>query len=494
MWKDSPSASRLPWLAAVTAAWLLPTNAWGVPGDVLFSDDFERNSLAPWTASNGRRAGIASGGQVSNSPTRGGYTRRNVVTVTSPTFAAAVPAAELTLWVRRGSDAFSELPDGGENLVLEYRRSDGSWGLLREYLGGETAGEIFNETFQLPGDALHGTLAVRLRQTGGSNSNFDWWHFDDVVVTETAPAAVLGIGSCDDFESGLAGNWSVNAGSGFAGVSNATSQSPFFSMTLNGGTVDVTSIPVDTGDPSFGQLTLWVQRGSDAFSEYPDFGENLVVEYLDDGGAWVVLETFTGGGPAGQTFSRSYAIPAAGRHAGFRLRFRHTGGSGPPYDYWHVDDVCFEQRPMPSLQMTKLVQTISDPVNGTTNPKAIPGAVLRYTIQVANAGPGPVDGDSLDLSDAIPAGTALLVDAGGPDAIVFTDGPVSSGLSFDFATDVAYSNQAGGAGPYDYTPTPDGQGFDPAVTGMLLSPTGAMNASAGSGDPSFRIEFSVRVQ
>ena len=25
-----------------------------------------------------------------------------------------------------------------------------------------------------------------------------------------------------------------------------------------------------------------------------------------------------------------------------QLRFRMTGGSGTPWDYWHVDDVCFD--------------------------------------------------------------------------------------------------------------------------------------------------------
>ncbi len=40
----------------------------------------------------------------------------------------------------------------------------------------------------------------------------------------------------------------------------------------------------------------------------------------------------------------------------------------------------------PDITILKSVQTSSDPVNSTTNPKAIPGAVMLYTVTVTNAG------------------------------------------------------------------------------------------------------------
>lgn len=476
------------------SALAFPCQSLAVPGDILFSDNFERASLAPWTTTNAARSGIATGGAVSNSPTRGAYTRRNVVTITSPNISAAVPSADISFWVRRGSDAFSELPDNNEDFVIEYRRADNSWAQLAIYRGGGTPGQIFNDTFILPPDALHGTLAIRARQTAGSNGNFDWWHLDDVVVTEIAPPPPLGIGTCDDFESGLAGNWTVNAITGLAGTSAATSQSPVFAMTLNGGVVDVSTNVVDTTDPSLGDISMWIRRGSDAFSEYPDPGENLVVEYLNDVGAWVVLETFTGGGSAGQIFVRNYNIPAAGRHAGFRLRIRQTGGSGAPWDFWHVDDVCLNLLVLPDLLVTKSVQTVSDPINGGSNPKAIPGAVMLYTINVSNQGPGIVDTDTMILTDAVPTGSDLFVDTSSGDPIVFSDGPVASGLSYSYATDVTYSNQPGGGGPYNYSPTPDPQGFDAAVTGYRVNPSGPVNAASGGSFPSFSILLTVRVR
>ncbi|NOX69787.1 MAG: hypothetical protein GXP15_11415 [Gammaproteobacteria bacterium] len=473
---------------------VLPCLGYAAPGDILFSDNFERSNLAPWTTTNPGVSGIMTGGQTSNSPNRGAFTRSRPVAITSPAFNAAVPAAQVSVWVRRGSDAFSEYPDSGENLVIEYRRADNSWAALATFLGGGSPGQVFLPTLALPPDGLHGSLAIRARQTGGSNGNFDWWHIDDVVVTETAPPVPLTVGSCDNFESGLSGNWSINQFSGFAGTSAATSQSPVFSLFLNGGVVEVTSSAIDTSDLSFSDISMWIRRGADAFSEDPDNVENLVIEYLNDGGGWTALETFTGNGAQGQIFLRTFNIPAAGRHAGFRLRFRQTAGSGAGWDFWHIDDVCMNQVMRPDLLVTKSVQTVSDPVNGSSNPKAIPGAIMLYTINVSNQGPGPVDNNSLAITDIVPADSALFVGTSGGDPIVFADGAVASGLSYNFASDVTFSSQPGGGTPFTYSPTPDAQGYDAAVTGYRVNPAGSMNAAVGSAFPAFNILLTVRIQ
>jgi len=477
-----------------TALLLAPGLLLAAPGDVLFSDDFEDGSLAPWSTSNGSVSGVSNSAGYAGSGVFGAYTSNQAVTVTSPFFNAAVPEARVEIWIRRGSDTFSEDTDSGENLVLEYRRSDGSWAQLASYLGSGAKGQVYQESFVLPADARHGALSLRLRQTGGSGFDYDYWHFDNVRVTEIAPAPGIGVGSCDDFESGLSTNWNINATSGFAGVSGATSSSPSSSMFLNGGIVDVQSNIIDTSDVSFSDLTMWIRRGSDNFSEDPDGGEDLVVEYLDDVNNWVVLETFSGNGGPGQTFVRTYNLPAAGRHAGFRLQFRMTGGSGVDWDFWHVDDVCFDQLVIPQLQIAKLAQTLSDPINGSSSPKAIPGAIVQYTIALVNQGSGPVDADSLVITDPLPSDTALYVSAVSGDPISFSDGATPSGLAYNYATDVSFSNQPGGGAPYDYTPVPDPQGFDPAVTGYRVAPTGSMNGASGGNIPSFNITLRVRIE
>jgi len=86
------------------------------------------------------------------------------------------------------------------------------------------------------------------------------------------------------------------------------------------------------------------------------------------------------------------------------------------------------------------------------------------------------------------------VETSSGDPIAFTDGPTPSGLGYNFATDVTFSNQVGGGAPYNYIPSPDADGFDAAVTGVRIAPTEAMNAAAGGNSPSFNITLRVRIE
>lgn len=53
------------------------------------------------------------------------------------------------------------------------------------------------------------------------------------------------------------------------------------------------------------------------------------------------------------------------------------------------------------IALVKSVAILSDPVNGTTNPKAIPGAVVEYTLTITNS--GLIIATDVVLSDAVPA-------------------------------------------------------------------------------------------
>ena len=52
--------------------------------------------------------------------------------------------------------------------------------------------------------------------------------------------------------------------------------------------------------------------------------------------------------------------------------------------------------------MIKSSTIISDPLNGTTNPKFIPGATVQYCIAVSNAS-GSATATNIGVSDSIPA-------------------------------------------------------------------------------------------
>jgi uncharacterized repeat protein (TIGR01451 family) len=60
-----------------------------------------------------------------------------------------------------------------------------------------------------------------------------------------------------------------------------------------------------------------------------------------------------------------------------------------------------------ALTATKTSVVISDPFNGTTDPKMIPGAVVEYCVAVANAA-GSATATNVSVSDAIPAETSYL--------------------------------------------------------------------------------------
>lgn len=142
-----------------------------------------------------------------------------------------------------------------------------------------------------------------------------------------------------------------------------------------------------------------------------------------------------------------------------------------------------------SLSILKNSSTISDPYRGTTNPLSIPGAVVQYTIQVANSGPTAVDVNSVFMLDALPSAIAVGTAA----APAFTDGTPASGLTFTAATDVRYSNAASTPANFaacTYTPT---SAYDPAVRYVCINPKGIMAGSTGT-PTSFSVSFNAQVK
>jgi uncharacterized repeat protein (TIGR01451 family) len=149
---------------------------------------------------------------------------------------------------------------------------------------------------------------------------------------------------------------------------------------------------------------------------------------------------------------------------------------------------------LPNLTVVKASTVYSDPFNGTTNPKAIPGSLVTYTVAVSNTGAGPVDNNTVIIVDPIPANTDLFVnDLGGVGSgpVAFADGAPSSGLTYTFtslanaADDVSFSNDGGAT--YTYVPTPNGNGVDPAVTHIRINPKGIFVGNSG-----FQVTFRIR--
>jgi uncharacterized repeat protein (TIGR01451 family) len=165
------------------------------------------------------------------------------------------------------------------------------------------------------------------------------------------------------------------------------------------------------------------------------------------------------------------------------------------------DSVDVTIYPSPVIQTVKSVETLLDPTNGSSNPKAIPGAVVQYTIMSSNSGFAATDTDSVTITDSIPANTEMFVGdiaASGSGPLAFIDGSTSSALSYTFSAlgsntdDLEFSSDGGAT--YTYTPVPDADGYDSNVTHFRGLTGGAFAASNGVNNPSFSFQFRVRVQ
>jgi hypothetical protein len=155
----------------------------------------------------------------------------------------------------------------------------------------------------------------------------------------------------------------------------------------------------------------------------------------------------------------------------------------------------------PQIFVAKDATTIADPVNGSGNPKSIPGADIRYVLTVRNEGAGTADADSLSMTDAIPAGSCLRVlDIGGAGSgpVAFLDGSPSSNLSYNFlglnntTDDLEFSSDGGFN--FNYSPSADPSGCDSSVTHIRINPQGTFAADLGSGSPQATFTFRVVIE
>lgn len=168
---------------------------------------------------------------------------------------------------------------------------------------------------------------------------------------------------------------------------------------------------------------------------------------------------------------------------------------------WNGDPIFHEREGafelgLPDFVILKSSTVESDPVNGTNDPKRIPGAVIRYTIRVSNQGRGRTDADSVLFSDRLPEGVELAADSGiGGVPVAFLAG--SSGLSIDPAACAAPALpdrvQFEEGGTMTTTPSETG-GYFPGVTAIEVNPCLRMEGNLDGTPPSFSIVYRARVQ
>ncbi len=73
------------------------------------------------------------------------------------------------------------------------------------------------------------------------------------------------------------------------------------------------------------------------------------------------------------------------------------------------------------LTVSKAATVIDDPINGTTNPKAIPGATVEYVVTVSNT--GTADADAVSITDDLDSDVTFVTDFyAGQDLQIVNDG------------------------------------------------------------------------
>lgn len=126
----------------------------------------------------------------------------------------------------------------------------------------------------------------------------------------------------------------------------------------------------------------------------------------------------------------------------------------------------------------------------------LPGNDVIYTIAVTNNGIGTVDSGTMVLIDTIPSELTFYngdMDDGGSatsDPVAFTS-TTGSGLTWNYASDVGYSNSAtrpAVVADCIYTPA---AGYDPNIRHICINPKGEFQS--GSPSPNFSVSFRARI-
>ncbi len=208
------------------------------------------------------------------------------------------------------------------------------------------------------------------------------------------------------------------------------------------------------GTDNFNVLAPTIFRDTNGNGTY-DAGTDTAVTFIDELAADAVVTLFVVANiPAGQANGSvaDVALVATGREAGtagslgaalVQTAGANTAGVDTVFgdaagtndaarDATHSDDDDYTVS-APTLTVQKLSNVVSDPFNGTTNPKMIPGATVRYCITVANAAGGAA-ASNVTINDVVPANTTYVAGSARVNGTVTagvcnTDG-VAAGTSF----------------------------------------------------------------
>lgn len=249
----------------------------------------------------------------------------------------------------------------------------------------------------------------------------------------------------------------------------------------------VVSDPFGSFDISSADISATDANGNSAFSN-----ENMTV--VNDSGA------------STKTFSYDYTIPENAQIGYWKFSVNTKEGEENTINH-RSEFMLLVTQPLPNIKVEKTVEVYSDPVHGTNTAtkfsKALPGAILTYTVSAKNTGNGTAQNNSIWISDAIPDNTYMLVknydDVNGQGPIKDETANTANGLNYTFGglnnqtDDIEFSNTNGTN--FNYSPVEDSEGLDKNITHFRINPKGIFQAPAAGESPiQFTIKFRVQLQ
>ena len=439
---------------------LLLASASSFAVNVVFSDDFERTLLGTdWIVTPiGSRGKAAIGTHISNSGSRSMYTCCDEVYVTSRAMdLSGVNYAEVSIWIASGSDDYSEWASSGDDLEVQAYLNDGTWQVLEIFEGGgDLHGDIYNFVAKLPDKAYHSGFRLRFHQLDGSGtklSDRDFWHIDDVTVTDYQVGPTQYPLFFDDFERSTlltTGDWSINRidGNFNSDISTHFSTSGSRSMYTCCGRMYTTTRDIDLSGYTFAEISFEVMQGDDSVSgssaafgsfdsETPSLGDDVQVQIYMNDGSWREIDYYYGSTLTdGERHTYHARVPDGGYHSAFKLRFHQVKGTHSSikhYDLWHIDEVFVGTRSPAGPDHFRLSYASNaltcSPQDVTVTACANAACTSQYTgsVTVDLSPTGWVGGDSLTFSGGTGAAQLSHTTAGTVTLDVPSSVPAKSG-------------------------------------------------------------------
>ena len=284
----------------------------------------------------------------------------------------------------------------------------------------------------------------------------------DITNTATVNYTVGGVGqtpvnsNTTTFEVDRKVDLTVSNGVATTTTPGATNQATIYTVTNTGnGTDSFTLAPTNQAGDNFDVTNLRVYRDNGATANVFDGTDTLIAPATpvsftaDQSIVFFIVSDIPVAATNGQNSvvrltatTTSTATVGADNPAVVDVVFADAGGDGAEFD----DNQYNIQAA--TLAVVKSAAIISDPVNGTAaNRKAIPGAVIEYSIVVTNS--GTVNAAAVTLNDAIPANTTYVANSMTLNAAALTDaadvdGGSTTGAPVTAITVVAGSVASGG--------------------------------------------------